>query len=182
MQHPEGRSSFCQAPAVLWMTGLSGAGKTTLSTMLVEALRQEGLSVLMLDGDALRSGLCKDLGFGEADRRENMRRAAELARLLIDAGQHVVVSLISPFAAEREAARRIVGADRFFEVHVHAPLPVVQARDPKGLYARARRGEVRLLTGVDSPYEPPVAPLLRIDTSTCTPSAALEQLLAAIGR
>lgn len=169
-------------PRVVWLTGLSGAGKSTLAQALAAALKAEGTPCLVLDGDVLRQGLCKDLGYQDDDRRENMRRAAEVATLAVDAGLTVVVALISPFAAEREAARQRIGASRFLEVHVHAPLAVAEARDPKGLYAKARRGEIRQFTGLDAPYEPPEAPQLRIDTASCSPEQALQQLLSALRR
>lgn len=167
-------------PALVWLTGLSGAGKSTLAQALAASLRDRGEAVAVLDGDALRTGLCRDLGYGEPDRRENIRRAAEVGVLMQDAGLRVIVALISPFEVERAAARARFAPGRFIEVHVHAPLNVVEARDPKGLYAKARRGELPLFTGIDSPYEAPRQPELRIDTSACTPEQALDQLLSRI--
>lgn len=165
-------------PKVLWLTGLSGAGKSTLAEALAAALKARGERVAILDGDALRQGLCADLGFSPQDRAENIRRTAEVARLMQQAGLRVIVALISPYAAERDAARARFDPDAFAEVHVHAPLAVTEARDPKGLYARARRGEIRQFTGIDAPYEAPQAPALRIDTSACTIDEAVTQLLA----
>jgi len=162
---------------IVWLTGLSGAGKSTLAEGLSAALRERGQPVLVLDGDVLRQGLCHDLGFSDADRRENIRRAAEVARLAAHAGLTVVVALISPFRAERDAARARTQPARFIEVHVDAPLALAEARDPKGLYARARRGELPRFTGIDSPYEAPLSPELRIDTADCTPAQAVQQLL-----
>lgn len=165
-------------PALVWLTGLSGAGKSTLAQGLAVALRERGEAVAVLDGDALRQGLCSDLGFSPADRAENIRRTAEVGRLMQQAGLRVIVALISPYAAEREAAKARFAPGAFLEVHVDAPLAVTEARDPKGLYARARRGELKDFTGIDAPYEAPVTPTLRIDTSACTPQDAVQRLLA----
>ena len=175
------RSPFASRGAsVVWLTGLSGAGKTTLAQALAQRLRAAGEPCLVIDGDVLRQGLCSDLGFGSADRKENMRRASEVARLLVDNGCWAIVALISPFAAEREQARARIGVARFVEVHVHAPLPVLEIRDPKGLYARARAGTLLQMSGLDAPYEAPAAPSVFIDTSSCTPDQATERLLAAL--
>ncbi|WP_249010139.1 adenylyl-sulfate kinase [Conexibacter sp. DBS9H8] len=162
---------------VVWFTGLSGAGKSTLSASLGRALEARGEPTVILDGDRIRTGLCADLGFSDGDRRENIRRVAETARLMRDAGLTVLVALISPFRDERARARAIIGAEAFVEVHVHAPLAIAEARDPKGLYARARRGELRQFTGIDSPYEPPVTPDVRIDTSQVSPAEATAAIL-----
>jgi len=153
---------------VVYMTGLSGAGKSTLAASLKRSLLERGVKVCVLDGDELRHGVCKDLGFSDADRIENMRRATEIARLLVDAGVLVIVSLISPFLAARDTARARFAPGEFMEVFIDAPLSVCEARDPKGLYKRARRGEIPSFTGIDSPYEPPLAPDLRIDTAHLT--------------
>jgi adenylylsulfate kinase len=165
-------------PATVWFTGLSGAGKTTLVRALQVRLEGLGVRTAVLDGDALRGGLCADLGFDDAARSENVRRAAEVARLMNDAGLLVLCALISPREAQRERARAIVGAERFREVHVSTPLAVCEARDPKGLYARARRGEIRRFTGLDDPYEAPTAPWLALDTSRVDLPAAVERLLS----
>ena len=162
--------------AAVWLTGLPGAGKTTLAEALAGQLRLRGEAVVVLDGDALRAGLCSDLGFAPADRVEHMRRAAELARLLAQQGLRVVVALIAPYAAERQAALARIG--HCLEVHVAAPAAVRQARDPKGHYARAQQGLLPQFTGVGAPYEAPERPALRIDTSACTPEEAVAQLLA----
>lgn len=148
----------------LWLTGLSGAGKTTLGSMLVEHLAAEGRMVFALDGDILRAGLCKDLGFSAEDRSENIRRAAEVVRMFVDAGFVVIASFISPFAVDREVAKDIVGRDRFYEVFVDAPFETCEQRDVKGLYAKAQGGGVKNFTGLSSPYEKPEAPDLHLVT------------------
>ncbi len=148
---------------VVWMTGLSGAGKSTISDLVRGELASRGLPVVQLDGDALRAGLCADLGFTEADRDENLRRAAEMAKLLAGQGLVVLCSFISPLASQRERVRATIG-EAFVEVFVSAPLEVAMARDPKGLYARALRGEIPNFTGVGAPYEPPTSPDLRLET------------------
>jgi adenylyl-sulfate kinase len=172
----DGASSI--GPRVLWLTGLSGAGKTTLAEALSRQLCAQGEQVAVLDGDALRQGLCADLGFSPEARVENIRRAAEVARLMVDAGLRVIVALISPYRNDRQLARQRFQPGEFAEVHVHAPLSVTEARDPKGLYARARRGEIPQFTGIDAPYEPPEQPELRVDTDACTVEEAVARLLA----
>src|SRR5262249_42409490 len=142
-----------QRPCIVWFTGLSGAGKSTIANLLEKKLHGMGRHTYLLDGDNVRHGLNKDLGFTDADRVENIRRVAEVARLMVDAGLIVIVSFISPFAVERRMARSLVGPDEFFEVFVDAPLAVAERRDVKGLYAKARRGELKNFTGIDSPYE-----------------------------
>ncbi|SFS86718.1 adenylyl-sulfate kinase [Brevundimonas viscosa] len=169
-----------QKPLVVWFTGLSGAGKSTIANLVDQRLLADGLHAVMLDGDNVRRGLNRDLGFTEADRVENIRRVAEVARLMTDAGLIVLVAFISPFEAERQAAREIMAPGEFLEVHVDAPLAVVEARDVKGLYARARAGELANFTGIASPYEPPTSPDLRIDTSACTPAQAAEEVMRLI--
>jgi adenylyl-sulfate kinase len=134
--------------------------------------------VALLDGDALRTGLCADLGFSPEDRAENIRRSAEVARLMADVGLTVIVALISPYRAERDAARARFAPGQFLEVFVDTPLELAEARDPKGLYARARRGELRQFTGIDAPYEAPLAPELRITTASCSVAEAVAKLLA----
>lgn len=153
------------APLTYWFTGFSGAGKSTLAQTLAQCLRHRGQAVCVLDGDELRTELCKDLGYSLAERTENMRRAAAVAQLLNRQGITVIAALISPIAAGRAAARQVIGAEQFIEVHVSTPLAVCQQRDPKGLYARAQNEPALSLTGVDAPYEPPLAPDLCIDTS-----------------
>lgn len=163
-------------PVTLWLTGLPGAGKSTLAMHSEAMLVRRGVAAYAIDGDNLRQGLCKGLGFSEADRSENIRRAAEVCRLFNDAGLVAICALVSPLAAQRAMARDIVGAERFLEVHVATPLAVCESRDPKGLYRRARAGELTGLTGVDSLYEEPQAPAARLDTATLSLAEALERL------
>jgi adenylyl-sulfate kinase len=161
---------------VVWLTGLSGAGKTTIARTVEERLNGMGAPVFVLDGDELRSGLCRDLGYSNADRHENVRRAAEAAKLLADKGHICMVALISPFRVSREMAGEIVGQERFIEVHVATGLEVCEQRDVKGLYARARAGEIPEFTGISSPYESPLAPHLRIDAGTVSAATAAESI------
>ncbi|WP_433667652.1 sulfate adenylyltransferase subunit CysN [Nocardia sp. CA-136227] len=169
-------------PQVLWFTGLSGSGKSTIANELERRLHALGCHTYLLDGDNVRHGLNRDLGFTEADRVENIRRVTEVARLMADAGLIVLASFISPFRAEREAARELIGPDQFCEVFVDTPITVAEQRDPKGLYKKARRGELANFTGIDSPYEPPEDPDVRLDTTTLTPQAAADRILAELRR
>ena len=166
-----------QTPRVLWFTGLSGAGKSTIANLVERKLHTLGRHTYLLDGDNVRHGLNRDLGFTEADRVENIRRVAEVAKLMLDAGLVTLVSFISPFRAEREMARGLAGEDNFLEIFIDAPLAVAEQRDPKGLYQKARRGELKNFTGIDSPYEPPVAPDIHIDTQRESPEAAAERIV-----
>src|SRR5262249_22156307 len=154
-----------QRPCVLWYTGLSGAGKSTIANLVDKQLHAQGRHTYLLDGDNVRHGLNRDLGFTDADRVENIRRIAEVARLMVDAGLVVGAAFISPFRAERRMARALLAPGEFVEIFVHAPLAVVEQRDPKGLYQKARRGVLKNFTGIDSPYEEPDSPELRIDTT-----------------
>jgi len=167
-----------QKPCILWFTGLSGAGKSTIANLVEKKLHAEGRQTYLLDGDNLRHGLNKDLGFSDEDRVENIRRVAEVARLMLDAGLIVLVSFISPFRAERAMARSLVEVGEFVEVFVDTSLAAAEARDVKGLYAKARRGELKNFTGIDSPYEPPENPELRIDTGRFAAEAAAEKVIA----
>ena len=167
-----------QKAAVVWLTGLSGSGKSTIANLVEERLTNEGRHAYLIDGDNLRHGLSRDLGFTEADRVENIRRAAEVARMMADAGLIVLVSLISPFRAERRMVREMMSDGEFLEVFVDAPLDVVEARDIKGLYAKARRGEIANFTGVSSPYEAPLEPDLHLQTDQMSPEAAAEAVIA----
>jgi bifunctional enzyme CysN/CysC len=170
-----------QRPAVLWFTGLSGAGKSTIANLVEEKLVARGRHTFLLDGDNVRHGLNRDLGFTEADRIENIRRVGEVARLMADAGLIVLTAFISPFRAERHMVRRMVPEGEFIEIFVDTPLAEAEKRDVKGLYAKARAGELKNFTGIDSPYEPPEAPEIRIDTTKMSADAAaaliVEELL-----
>ena len=169
-----------QTPGVVWLTGLSGAGKSTIANLVEKRLYAEGRATFLLDGDNLRHGLNRDLGFSEADRVENIRRVTEVARLMTDAGLIVLTAFISPFRAERQAARDRFAQGRFLEVFVDAPLDVAEARDPKGLYAKARAGQLANFTGIDSPYERPEAADLVIESATTSAEAAAEAIVAAM--
>ena len=167
-----------QKPCVLWLTGLSGAGKSTIADRLEQKLQELDRYTYLLDGDNVRHGLNKDLGFTDQDRVENIRRIAEVARLMVDAGLIVIVSFISPFRSEREMARALVEEGEFVEIHVDTPLEVCEARDPKGLYAKARKGDLANFTGVDSPYEAPQDPELRINTTQLSVDEAADMVIA----
>ena len=165
-----------QEPSIVWFTGLSGSGKSTVANLIEKRLTAEGKHAYILDGDNVRHGLNKDLGFTEADRVENIRRVAEVARLMADSGLIVIVSFISPFRNERRLAREIAGDIKFTEVYVDTPLEVCEARDAKGLYARARRGEIKNFTGIDSPFEAPERADIVLHGSTCEPAAMADEL------
>lgn len=171
-----------QRPTVVWFTGLSGAGKSTVADLVERALHGSGRATMLLDADNVRHGLTRDLGFTEADRAENVRRLAEAAGLLADAGLVVLVCAISPRDEERAGARSIVGAERFVEVHVATSLEVCEDRDPKGLYSRARRGEIPNFTGIDAPYEEPTDPDLRLDTGASSAEEAAAEVIALLER
>jgi bifunctional enzyme CysN/CysC len=170
-----------QKPSVLWFTGLSGAGKSTIANLLEKRLHAAGRHTYLLDGDNVRLGLNGDLGFSDADRAENLRRTAEVAKLMVDAGLIVIVSFISPFARERRMARELFEPGEFVEVFVDTPLAVAEMRDPKGLYRRARRGELKNFTGIDSAYERPLDPEITIDTCMSSAEAAAEMIVAHLG-
>lgn len=165
---------------VVWFTGLSGSGKSTLANALELQLHRLGLRTYILDGDNVRQGLNRDLGFSDAERVENIRRVAEVARLMLDAGLVVMTAFISPFRRERDLARELIGAADFIEIHVSTPLQVCEARDIKGLYRRARAGELANMTGIDSPYEPPLAPQLRVDSSEGQPAELAQRIACSL--
>jgi len=170
------------APCVVWFTGLPAAGKSTIANRVEERLHALGLHTYLLDGDNIRHGLNADLGFTQADRVENVRRVAEVARLMVDAGLVVLVAFISPFRAERRFARSLVAANEFCEVFVDVPLAVAEARDPKGLYAKARRGALPNFTGIDSPYERPEHPEVAIESDRVTPDEAAQRVVEQLRR
>ncbi|HWD65537.1 MAG TPA: sulfate adenylyltransferase subunit CysN [Solirubrobacteraceae bacterium] len=173
---------LAQTPCVLWFTGISGAGKSTIANRVARRLHELGRATYVLDGDNVRHGLNRDLGFTDADRVENIRRVAEVARLMVDAGLIVLVSFISPFRSERGMARDMLEAHEFLEIFVDTPLELAEERDPKGLYRKARRGEIKNFTGIDSPYEPPEQPELDILTAGCAPEGAADQVMALLRR
>jgi adenylyl-sulfate kinase len=166
-----------QKPAIIWFTGLSGAGKTTTANLLEQTLSRMGYGIYALDGDVIRRGLCKDLGFSDQDRVENIRRAGEVAKLMVDAGLIVLVSFISPFRKDREMVRNLVGKGVFVECFVDASLPTCERRDPKGLYKKARAGALKNFTGLDSPYEAPVNPELNLNTELNSPEELVDQMI-----
>lgn len=161
---------------LLWLTGLSGAGKSTLAYALETRLHEQGRRSVVLDGDNIRHGLCADLDFSATGRQENLRRVAEVAKLFIDVGMITIAAFISPMRADRHMVRQIVGPENFLEVHVQCPLAVCESRDVKGMYRRARAGEIREFTGVSAPYECPVSADLILDTNISSVEACLRQL------
>jgi len=165
-----------QKSPVIWLTGLSGSGKSTIANELTNILHNEGKLVYILDGDNVRMGLNKDLGFSDDDRKENIRRIAEVAKLMSDAGVIVITAFISPFREEREKAKEIIGDDNFIEIYVEASLIVCESRDPKGLYKKARAGQIKMFTGIDSPYEEPLNPTLTIKTYENKPETSANSI------
>ena len=167
-----------QKPAVLWFTGLSGSGKSTVSNLVEKKLASMGRHTFLLDGDNIRHGLNKDLGFTQADRIENIRRIGEVAKLMTDAGMIVLTAFISPFRAERDMVRAMLPDGEFIEVFVNTPLAEAEKRDVKGLYKKARAGELDNFTGIDSPYEAPESPEIEIDTLKMTPEQAADIIVS----
>ena len=167
-----------QKPLVIWFTGLSASGKSTIAGALEQILTQQGYHTYLLDGDNVRHGLCKDLGFSDEDRKENIRRVGEVAKLAADAGLITLAAFISPFKADRQIVRDILPEGEFVEVFVDAPIDVCQQRDPKGLYEKALRGEIKQFTGIDSPYEAPEDPEVHIHAGEVSVAEAVNQLLA----
>jgi bifunctional enzyme CysN/CysC len=171
-----------QKPCVLWFTGVSGAGKSTIANLVEKKLFSMGRHTYLLDGDNVRHGLNKDLGFTDAARIENIRRVSEVAKLMVDAGLIVITAFISPFRSERQSARALMENDEFLEIFIDTPIAVAEQRDPKGLYKKARRGELKNFTGIDSPYEVPEQPELRVDTVACAPEVAADCVIDELRR
>lgn len=169
-----------QVPRVVWFTGLSAAGKSTVANAVDNALLARGMHSYLLDGDSVRQGLSRDLGFSDADRTENIRRIGEVAKLMVDAGLIVLVAFISPFRADRRMVRALFEKGEFIEAYMSAPLEVCEKRDPKGLYAKARKGLVANFTGISGPYEPPEEAELDLDTAKLSVEACVERVLAGL--
>lgn len=167
-------------PFVIWFTGLSSAGKTTIAQLLAKILREQGVPVVTIDGDEFRKSLSADLGFSIAHRQENIRRAAQVARLVVQSNVTAICSFISPTIQIREQARSIIGYNRFIEVYVSTPLDICMQRDTKGLYQKASEGLIKNLTGINSPYEPPLNPDCTLDASHKTPEESVKQLFNCI--
>ncbi|MCC8171706.1 MAG: adenylyl-sulfate kinase [Parabacteroides sp.] len=180
MGRADKESLLRQRSTMIWFTGLSGSGKSTVAIALERELHRRGFLCRILDGDNIRSGINNNLGFSPADRMENIRRIAEVARLFIDSGIITIAAFISPDNRMRETAARIIGEDDFLEVFVDTPLAVCEQRDVKGLYAKARRGEIKEFTGISSPFEEPQCPALRLDTSVLSIEQSVEKLLALV--
>lgn len=173
----ERASLFRQQPVTIWLTGLSGAGKSTLAFALEKRLLEEGHACYVLDGDNVRHGLNRDLGFSPADRKENIRRIAEVSRLFNDAGLIVISAFISPYRADRELARQSIGADFFVETWLSTPIGECERRDPKGLYSKARAGQIDNFTGISAPYEAPEAADLMVDTSVLSVERGVDHVI-----
>lgn len=171
-EHQNGHAAIC-----VWFTGLSGSGKSTLANAVLRELHQHGIHTYLLDGDNTRMGLNKDLGFSSDDRTENIRRVGEVCKLMCDAGLVVLASFISPFAADREMVRQLMPPGKFIEVHVACSLETCEQRDPKGLYQKARAGEIRNFTGIDAPYEAPLNPELRVFTEKNELANSVEEVM-----
>jgi len=169
-----------QRPVVIWLTGLSGAGKSTIANALELALLKAGRHTYLLDGDNIRLGLCNDLGFSDQDREENIRRISEVSKLFLDAGLIVITAFISPFRRDRDLARNVIGERNFIEVHIDTPLTECERRDPKGLYGKARQGLIKNFTGIDSAYEVPLAPKIRINTLEEDLEKSVQRILAVL--
>jgi adenylylsulfate kinase len=168
--------------AILWFTGLSGAGKSTLAHAVEEALHRHGCRTFVLDGDNVRHGLCKDLGFSSTDRVENIRRVGEIAKLFMEAGIIVLTAFISPFRTDRERVRNMAGQDEFLEIYCNTPIEICETRDTKGLYEKARAGQIRDFTGISSPYEIPENPELVVDTGTDELDACVQRVMDEMAR
>lgn len=171
IDYEQRKEAMIQEPRLIWLTGLSGSGKSTLALRLEHYFFLQGFKVFMLDGDNVRNGLCKDLGFSEGDRKENLRRVGEVSKLMLDAGLIVICAFISPCGEDRMAIKNIVGENRFIEVYVNCTLEVCEERDVKGLYAKARKGIIPNFTGISAPYDPPLFP----DVEVCTAEETVEE-------
>jgi adenylylsulfate kinase len=171
------KKAMMQEPRLIWLTGLSGSGKTTIALRLENYFFTKGFKVFILDGDNVRNGLCNDLGFSEADRKENLRRVAEVARLMLDAGLIVISAFISPSGADRMAIKNVVGEQRFIEVYVNCTVEVCEERDVKGLYAKARKGIIPNFTGVSAPYDPPLLPDVELRTAEETVEESVHKII-----
>lgn len=171
------KKAMKQEPCLIWLTGLSGSGKTTLALRLEHYFFSKGFKIFILDGDNVRNGLCKDLGFSEADRKENLRRVAEVAKLMLDAGIIVISAFISPSADDRMAIKNIVGSHRFIEAFVNCTVEVCEERDVKGLYAKARKGIIPNFTGISAPYEAPIEPDIELRTSKETVEESVNKII-----
>jgi len=171
------KKAMMQEPRLIWLTGLSGAGKTTLALRLEQYFFSKGFKVFILDGDNVRNGLCNDLGFSEESRKENLRRVAEVATLMLDAGLIVICAFISPNAEDRMAIKNIVGEQRFIEVYVSCPVEICEERDVKGLYAKARTGIIPNFTGVSAPYDAPVSPDIELRTADETVEESVQKII-----
>ncbi len=169
-----------QAPHLIWLTGLSGSGKTTLALRLEHYFFRKGFKVFILDGDNIRNGLCKDLGFSESDRKENLRRVAEVARLMLDAGLIVICAFISPNGEDRQEIKSIVGEQRFIEVYVNCSVEVCEERDVKGLYAKARKGIIPNFTGISAPYDTPLSPDIEVQTAGETIEESVQKIIEVV--
>lgn len=175
--HEQRKKAMMQEPHLIWLTGLSGSGKTTLALRLEHYFFAKGFKVFILDGDNVRNGLCTDLGFSEDDRKENLRRVAEIARLMLDAGLIVISAFISPNGEDRMAIKNIVGDQRFIEVYVNCTVEVCEERDVKGLYAKARKGIIPNFTGISAPYDPPVSPDIELRTAEETVEESVQKII-----
>ena len=171
------KKAMMQEPRLIWLTGLSGAGKTTLALRLEQYFFSKGFKVFILDGDNVRNGLCNDLGFSEESRKENLRRVAEVATLMLDAGLIIICAFISPNAEDRKAIKNIVGEQRFIEVYVSCPVEICEERDVKGLYAKARTGIIPNFTGVSAPYDAPVSPDIELRTADETVEESVQKII-----
>ncbi len=177
INYPQRKKMMMQEPHLIWLTGLSGSGKTSLALRLEHYLFQHGYKAFLLDGDNVRNGLNKDLGFTEEDRKENLRRIGEVAKLMLNAGLVVICAFISPYKTERDAIKKIAGEERFIEVYVNCPLNVCEERDVKGLYAKARKGIIPNFTGISAPYEMPLNPDVEVKTAEESAEESLSKMI-----